>query len=88
MDFVTGLLKNIDWQIVEYDLILIIVNQFTKMVYYKPIFTILNAEQLAEILIETVIKYHGLSDSIITDKGLLFTLKFWSSFCYYLNVKH
>ena len=57
------------------------------MVHYEPVLTTINAEQLAEILIKTVIKYHGLPDSIVTDRGSLFTSKFWSSLCYYLNVK-
>ena len=46
------------------------------MVHYKPIFTAIKAEKLAEILIETVIKYHKIPESIVTDRGLLLTLKF------------
>ena len=34
-----------------------------------------------------VVKYHGFSDSIITNRGLLFTLKFWSLLCYFLSLK-
>lgn len=47
----------------------------------------LDTEQLAEIFIETVIKYYSLLDSIITDQRSLFTSNSWSSLCYYLNVK-
>lgn len=57
------------------------------MVYYEPVLKTINEKQLAEILIETVIKYHGLPDSIVTNRGLLFTSKFWSFLCYYVNVK-
>lgn len=64
-----------------------IVDRLTKMVHYEPLLTTLDAEQLAEVLIEAIFKYHGLPDSIITDRGSLFTSKFWSSLCYYLNVK-
>lgn len=42
---------------------------------------------MAEALIKVVIKYHGLSDFIVTDQKFLFTLKFMSFFCYYLNAK-
>ena len=87
MDFVTGLPKSKDWRGVEYDSILVIIDRLTKMVHYEPVLTTLDAEQLAEVLIEAVIKYHGLPDSIVTDRGSLFTSKFWSSLCYYLNVK-
>ncbi len=58
------------------------------MVYYKPVLTTINVNQLAEILNKTSIKYHGLSDSIVTDRGSLFIPMFWFSLYYYLNVKH
>ena len=87
MDFVTKLPKSKDWRRVEYDSIFVIVNRLTKMVHYKLVLTTLDAEQLAGELIEIVIKYHGLPDSIVTDQGSLFTSKFWSSLCYCLNVK-
>ncbi len=87
IDFVTGLPKNKNWRRVEYDSMLVIVDRLTKMVYYKPVLTTLDADQLADILIEAVIKYHGLPDSIVTDRGSLLTTKFWSSLCYYLNIK-
>ena len=66
MDFVTRLPKSKNWQGIKYDSIFVIVDQLTKMVHYKPVFTTLDTEQLAEVLIETVIKYHGLPDSIVT----------------------
>lgn len=87
MDFVTRLPKSKDWRGVEYDSILVIVDRFTKMVHYESVLTTLDAEKLAEVLIEAVIKYHGSPDSIVTDRGSLFTSKFWASLCYCLNVK-
>ena len=87
IDFVTRLPRSKDWRGVEYDSILVIVDRLTKMVHYEPVLTTLDAEQLAAVLIETVIKYHGLPNFIVTDRGSLFTLKIWSSLCYYLNVK-
>ena len=87
MDFVTGLPKSKDWRGVKYDSILVIFDRLTKMVHYEPLLTTLDTNQLAKILIEMVIKYHGLPESIVTDRGSLFTSKFWSSLCYYLNDK-
>ena len=46
------------------------------MLHYKAVLTTLTAEQLAKVLIEVVIKYHGLPDSIVTDRGSLFISKF------------
>ena len=63
----TGLPKSKDWRGVEYDSILVIVDQFTKMVHYELVLTTLDTEQLAEVLIETIIKYHGTSDSIVNN---------------------
>ena len=76
MEFVIRLPKSKNWREVEYESILVIVDQLTKIVYYKPVLTTLDAEQLVEVLIKIVIKYHNLPDSIVTNQGLLFTLKF------------
>ena len=37
MDFVTGLPVSTNWKDESYDSILVIVNRFIKMVYYKPV---------------------------------------------------
>ncbi len=88
IDFVTRLPKRSrDWREVEYDAILVIVHRLIKIVYYELVLTIFIDKQLVKILIEAIIKYHGLPDCIITDWGSLFTSKFWFYFCYYLNVK-
>ena len=66
MDFVTGLPILTDWKGDSYESILVIVNQLTKMVYYKPIKVTINAPSLAKIIIDVVVKHHGLLDSIVT----------------------
>ena len=87
MDFVTGLPILTDWKGDSYDSILVIVDRLTKMVYYKPVKVTINAPGLAEVIIDVVVRHHGLPDSIVTDRGLLFTSKFWSSLCYFLGIK-
>ena len=87
MDFVTGLLLPADWKGDNYDSILVIVDRLTKMVNYKLVKVTNNAPGLAEVIIDMIVWYHGLPDSIVTNKGSLFTLKFWSSLCYFLGVK-
>ena len=87
MDFVTGLLLSADWKGDNYDLILVIVDQLTKMVHYKQVKVTINASGLAEVIIDVVVRHHSLPDSIVTDKGLFFISKFWSSLCYFLGVK-
>ena len=57
------------------------------MVYYKPVKVTIDAPRLAEIIIDMVVRYHGLRDSIISDWRVIFTTKFWSSLCYFLSIK-
>ena len=87
MDFVTGLLVSTDWKGESYDSILVIVDRLTKMVHYEPVKITIDAPGLAEVIIDVVVRHHGLPDSIITDRGSLFTSKFWSSLCYFLGIK-
>ena len=88
MNFVTSLPISINWKEDNYDFILVIVNWFTKMVHYKPVKIIINAPGLAKVIIDVIMPYHGLPDSIVTNWGSLFTSKFWSSLCYFLGIKH
>ena len=87
MDFVMGLPISTDWKGDSYDSILVIVNWLTKMVYYEPVKVTINTPSLAEVIINVVVRHHGLLDSIVTDRGSLFTSKFWSSLCYFLGIK-
>ena len=87
MDFVTSLPICTDWKGDSYDSILVIINQLIKMVYYKPVKIIIDAPGLAEVIIDIVMRHHGLSDSIIIDRGSFFTSKFWLSLCYFLGIK-
>ena len=57
------------------------------MVYCKPVKITLDAFGLAEDIIDVVARQHGFSDSIVTNRGSLFTLKFWSSLCYFFGIK-
>ena len=87
MDFVTGLPILTDWKGDSYDSILIIVDLLTKMVYYKPVTVTIDAPGLAKVIINVVIRHHGLPDSIVTNMELLFTSKFWSLLCYFFGIK-
>ena len=87
IDFVTGLPVSINWKGDSYNSILVIVDQLTKVVHYKPVKITLNAPGLAKVIIDEVIRYHRLLDSIVTDQGSLFTSKFWSLLYYFLGIK-
>ena len=87
MDFVTGLPISTDWKGDSYDSILVIVDRLTKMVHYEPVKVTIDAPGLAEVILDVVVRHHGLPDSIMSDRGSLFTSKFWSSLCYFLDIK-
>ena len=57
------------------------------MVHYKLVKITIDAPGLAEVIIDVVVQYHGLPNLIVTDRGSLFTLKFWSSLYYFLGIK-
>ncbi len=86
MDFITSFPISADGKGDSYNLILVIINRLTKMVYYKPIKIIIDAQGLAEVIIDVVVCHHGVPESIVTDRGLLFTSKFWFSLCYFLGI--
>ena len=87
IDFVTGLPILTDWKGDSFDIILVIVNRLSKMVHYEPVKVTINAPGLPEVIINVVVRHHGLSNSIITNWRLLFTSKFWSLLCYFLGIK-
>ena len=57
------------------------------MVHYEPVKVTIDAPGLAEVIIDVVVRHHGLPDSIVSDRGSVFTSKFWSSLCYFLGIK-
>ncbi len=87
MDFVTGLPIFANCKGDSYDSILVIIDRLTKIVYYDPVKVTINAPGLAEVIIDVVLCHHGVPESIVTDRGSLFTSKFWSSLYYFLDIK-
>ncbi len=87
IDFVTGLPILTNWKGKSYDSILVIVDRLTKMVHYEPVKVTIDAPGLADVIIDVVMRYHSLPNPIVSDRGSVFTSKFWSSLCYYLKIK-
>ena len=57
------------------------------MMYYKSVKGTINALGLTEGIIDIVMRHHRLPDSIISDRGAIFTSKFWSLLYYFLGIK-
>ena len=82
-----GLLISTNWKRESYNSILVIVDWHIKMVHYKPIKVTINVPRLAEIIPDMVVWYLGLPDSIVSDRGSIFTSNFWSSLYYFFGIK-
>lgn len=67
------------WKDESYDSILVIIDRLTKMMHYKLIKITIGAPGLSEVILNMAVRHHGLPNSIVTDRGSLFTSKFWSS---------
>ena len=76
MDFVTGLPLSVNWKSDNYDLILVILNRLTKIVHYKLVKVTIDTPRLANVIINVVVQYYDLPDSIIIDRGAIFMFKF------------
>ncbi len=87
MDFVIELSITTNWKGEIYDLILVIVDRLTKMVYYEPIKVAINASSLADVILNVIVRHYGLPDSIVSDWGSIFISKFCSSRYYFFGVK-
>ena len=57
------------------------------MVHYKPVKVTIDVSSQAEVLLNIVFWHHDLPNSIVINKGLLFTAKFWSLLHYFFGVK-
>ena len=47
----------------------------------------ITAPALAKVILNIVVRHHGLPNSIVSNRGSVFTSKFWSSLCYFLSIK-
>ena len=74
IDFIVKLLK-LAYPVTKekYDLILVVVDRLTKYLLIIPFKESYNAEQLGFVLLDTLIRDHGLPKSIILDRDKLFT---------------
>ena len=87
MNFITRLLISTNEKRESYNSILVIIDPLSKIVHYESVKVITNALGLAKVILNKVIWHHSLLNSIMSDKGLLSTSKFWLSLCCFLGIK-
>ena len=61
----TNPLISADWKNDEYNSILVIIDQLTKMLYYVLVKAIINVLDLVEVIINMVVYQHGVFESIV-----------------------
>lgn len=82
MDFVTGLPVGEGFYV-----ILVVVNQLTKMRHLIPCQETTCAPELAYLYIDHLWKLHGLPDVIVSDRGPEFTATFCIQLCQLLKIQ-
>ena len=86
MNFITDLSSS-KWKEVMYDLILVIVDCYMKMIHYLSTKKILTAVELTELFFEQIALRYEISNDIVIDKDSLFISAFWSEVCYRVKMR-
>jgi hypothetical protein len=73
MNFIVGL----SLTACKFNLIWMIMDRLTKFAHFIPVNTNYNAQKYAEIYIAHVLCLHGVTKTIISDRGLQFVAHFW-----------
>ena len=75
MDFVTGLPRTQR----QHDAIWVIVDRLTKYAHFIPVNVEDSLEKLAKLYVNEIVRLHGVPVSIVSDRDLGFTSRFWPS---------
>ena len=86
MDFITDLPPSKRYGQV-YDSILVMIDRFTKMARYIAVRKSMDTAELVDIYINTIFKDFGCPKGITTNRGSLFTSKFWGTLMWYLQIQ-
>jgi hypothetical protein len=81
MDFVTRLPSSNG-----FDAIWVVVNCLTKLRYFSPSLTAIDAEGLAEVFLSNIFHLHGLPGTIVSDRAPQFASHFWKYLCNSLKI--
>ena len=73
MDFITGFPKTQKGN----DAIFVVIDQLSKVAHFLPI---RESSQLADLYVSRIVSLHGVPLEINSDRGSLFTSRFWESF--------
>ncbi|KAF5372651.1 hypothetical protein D9615_009824 [Tricholomella constricta] len=70
----------------SYDSILVVCDRLTRAAHFIPCTESMTASDLAWLFVDRIFRYHGLPDSIISDRGTLFVSNFWKELTSRLDI--
>jgi hypothetical protein len=70
-----------------HNMILVVIDRLTKMAHFIPTTHRYTSRIIANLFLENVFRYHGLPDSIVSDRDPKFTSHFWSALKKELGIK-
>ncbi|WVZ81202.1 hypothetical protein U9M48_028612 [Paspalum notatum var. saurae] len=73
MDFIVGLPRTQK----GYDSIWVVIDRFTKSAHFIPVKTTYRVKQYAKLYIFRIVSWHGVPQTITSDRGSLFVSRFW-----------
>ena len=73
MDFIEGLPKS-----EGYSVILVVVDRLTKYAHFVSVKHPYTASTIAQAFLDNVVKLHGLPNSIVSDRDIVFVSHFWT----------
>uniref|UniRef100_A0A3B1KG24 Gypsy retrotransposon integrase-like protein 1 n=1 Tax=Astyanax mexicanus TaxID=7994 RepID=A0A3B1KG24_ASTMX len=82
LDFITGLPSSRG-----NTMILVIVDRFSKAGRFVALSKLPSAQGTAEVVLDQVVRIHGIPADIVSDRGAQFTSRFWGAFCRLLGTE-
>ena len=65
--------------------IMVVVDRLSKMAHFVPMVGTPSAVDTAHTFIKEIVRLHGLPSSIVSDRGVQFTSRFWRALCKIFN---
>ena len=76
MDFITGFPKTQKGN----DAIFVVIDRLSKVAHFLPVRESITASQLADLYVSRIVSLHRVPLEINSDRGSIFTSRFWESF--------
>ncbi len=70
-----------------HDMILVFVDRFSKMKHFVACKSTITAQQTVQLFEQNVVRLHGWPEYLTTDRGAVFTSKYWQNYFHRVGVK-